>query len=107
MVLTKRRTRMPKRWRRKSKRLYDTQTVIDGIQATSQLRQHALEYAPNNLPQPVPTHEGYCTKCRDKKTFEVQEETPLKNGAVHRKGACPDCGTKMGAFAKGLADASA
>lgn len=81
--------------------------MVDAVGAVSELRQHAMEYAPSRQPQPVPTHEGHCVKCKGKKTFEIAEETKMKNGALMRKGACPDCGTTVVAFAKGVADATA
>ena len=40
------------------------------------------------------TYEGYCVKCREKRSFEgtVKE---LKNGSKAAQGACSVCGTKM------------
>ena len=37
-------------------------------------------------------YEGYCMKCREKRTFEGQIVT-LKNGRPAAQGACPVCGT--------------
>ena len=40
------------------------------------------------------TYEGYCVKCKEKRTFEGQEVT-LANGRPAAQGTCPVCGTKM------------
>jgi hypothetical protein len=39
-------------------------------------------------------YEGYCVKCREKRTFDGQE-VELANGRRAAQGACPVCGTKM------------
>jgi uncharacterized protein DUF5679 len=39
-------------------------------------------------------YEGYCVKCREKRTFDGNEVT-LANGRRAAQGACPVCGTKM------------
>ena len=39
-------------------------------------------------------YEGYCMKCREKRTFEGEIVT-LKNGRPAAQGACPVCGTKL------------
>jgi Domain of unknown function (DUF5679) len=39
-------------------------------------------------------YEGYCVKCKEKRTFEGQEVT-LANGRPAAQGTCPVCGTKM------------
>lgn len=39
-------------------------------------------------------YEGYCMKCREKRTFEGTIVT-LKNGRPAAQGACPVCGTKL------------
>jgi Domain of unknown function (DUF5679) len=39
-------------------------------------------------------YEGYCVKCREKRTFEG-EEKELANGRRAAQGTCPVCGTKM------------
>jgi len=42
----------------------------------------------------VAEYEGYCVKCREKRTFdgEVKE---MANGRKAAQGLCPTCGTKM------------
>jgi hypothetical protein len=40
------------------------------------------------------SYEGYCVKCREKRTFEGQE-VELANGRRAAQGTCPTCGTKM------------
>jgi hypothetical protein len=40
------------------------------------------------------THEGYCVKCREKRSFDGTEVT-LANGSRAAQGTCPVCGTKM------------
>jgi hypothetical protein len=42
----------------------------------------------------VASYEGYCVKCREKRTFEGQE-VELANGRRAAQGTCPVCGTKM------------
>jgi len=42
----------------------------------------------------VAQYEGYCMKCREKRSFEGQIVT-LKNGRPAAQGACPVCGTKL------------
>lgn len=42
----------------------------------------------------MPTFNGYCVKCREKRDFEGQE-VELANGRRAAQGACPVCGTKM------------
>ena len=39
-------------------------------------------------------YEGYCVKCREKRTFDGHE-VELANGRRAAQGACPVCGTKM------------
>jgi hypothetical protein len=82
--------------------------MVDGVHAIAQLRQKAMEFAPvvAAANQPAPTHDGYCTGCKGKKTFEIAHEEKLKNGALLRKGTCPDCGRTVAAFAKGVTDAA-
>jgi hypothetical protein len=43
---------------------------------------------------PMADYEGYCVKCREKRTFEGQE-VELANGRRAAQGSCPVCGTKM------------
>jgi hypothetical protein len=40
------------------------------------------------------TYEGYCVKCREKRTFEG-EKKDLPNGRKAAQGLCPKCGTKV------------
>jgi hypothetical protein len=40
------------------------------------------------------SYEGYCVKCREKRSFEG-EVKELKNGSKAAQGACSVCGTKM------------
>src|SRR5437588_3920917 len=40
------------------------------------------------------SYEGYCVKCREKRTFDGQE-VELANGRRAAQGTCPVCGTKM------------
>ena len=42
----------------------------------------------------VASYEGYCMKCREKRTFEGEIVT-LKNGRPASQGKCPVCGTKL------------
>jgi hypothetical protein len=42
----------------------------------------------------VSTYEGYCVKCKVKRTFEG-EISETKNGREIAKGRCPVCDTKM------------
>jgi hypothetical protein len=39
-------------------------------------------------------YEGYCVKCREKRTFEG-EKKELPNGRYAAQGTCPICGTKI------------
>lgn len=39
-------------------------------------------------------YEGYCVKCREKRTFDGNE-VELANGRRAAQGSCPVCGTKM------------
>jgi RNase P subunit RPR2 len=39
--------------------------------------------------------EGYCVKCKSKKTMADSKEVTMKNGRKAVKGKCPDCGTGM------------
>jgi hypothetical protein len=40
------------------------------------------------------SYEGYCVKCREKRSFDGNVKE-LKNGSKAAQGACPVCGTKM------------
>ena len=40
------------------------------------------------------SYEGYCVKCREKRTFEG-EKKELPNGRYAAQGTCPICGTKI------------
>jgi len=48
----------------------------------------------NGRSDTVAQYEGYCVKCREKRTFEGQV-VELKNGRKAAQGACPVCSTKM------------
>lgn len=39
--------------------------------------------------------EGYCVKCRAKRTMNDPEQITMKNGRPATRGVCPVCGTKM------------
>ena len=39
--------------------------------------------------------EGYCVKCRAKKTIKDAKQVTMKNGRPATQGTCPECGTKM------------
>ena len=39
--------------------------------------------------------EGYCVKCRAKKTIKDAQQITMKNGRPATSGVCPDCGTKI------------
>jgi hypothetical protein len=39
--------------------------------------------------------DGYCVKCKSKKTMKDVKEVTLKNGRKAAKGKCADCGTSM------------
>ena len=40
------------------------------------------------------SYEGYCVKCREKRTFDG-EKKELPNGRKAAQGQCPECSTKM------------
>lgn len=40
------------------------------------------------------TYEGYCVKCRTKRSFEGEKKS-LPNGRMAAQGNCPHCGTKV------------
>ncbi len=42
----------------------------------------------------MPTFDGYCVKCREKRDFEG-EEVELANGRRAAQGPCPVCNTKI------------
>lgn len=44
--------------------------------------------------------EGYCVKCRAKKTMKNPSKSKTKNGRNLMRGSCPSCGTKMVKFVK-------
>ncbi|MDD5291670.1 MAG: DUF5679 domain-containing protein [Candidatus Omnitrophica bacterium] len=39
--------------------------------------------------------EGYCVKCKSKKTMKDTKEVTMKNGRKAMKGKCGDCNTSM------------
>jgi len=39
--------------------------------------------------------DGYCVKCRAKRTMKNAQSTKMKNGRPAVKGKCPKCGTGM------------
>ena len=39
--------------------------------------------------------EGYCVKCKKKKTMKDAKVVTMKNGRKAEKGKCSDCGTSM------------
>ena len=39
--------------------------------------------------------EGYCVKCKAKKTMVDPQDTVTKNSKSMTKGKCPDCGTTI------------
>lgn len=42
--------------------------------------------------------EGYCVKCRKKRTIEKGTVTETAKGRPMAKGACPECGTTVTRF---------
>ncbi|HSJ55116.1 MAG TPA: DUF5679 domain-containing protein [Anaerolineae bacterium] len=44
------------------------------------------------------TFEGYCVKCRTKRTVEKGEVTTTAKGRSMAKGPCPVCGTTVTRF---------
>ena len=43
-------------------------------------------------------HEGFCVKCRDKRTVVTAGEVEHKNGMKSIHGQCDDCGTNVHRF---------
>jgi hypothetical protein len=43
-------------------------------------------------------YEGYCVKCRTKRTVKDGTVTETANGRRMAKGACPECGTTVTRF---------
>lgn len=43
-------------------------------------------------------HEGFCMKCRDKRTVVTAGEVEHKNGMKSIHGVCDDCGTNVHRF---------
>jgi hypothetical protein len=39
--------------------------------------------------------EGYCVKCKTKRTMKDDRRITMKNGKPATQGTCPVCGTKM------------
>ena len=39
--------------------------------------------------------EGYCVKCKTKRTMKDEKRITMKNGKPATKGTCPVCGTGM------------
>jgi RNase P subunit RPR2 len=39
--------------------------------------------------------DGYCVKCRQKRTMRDDKRVTMKNGKPATQGVCPTCGTKM------------
>ena len=39
--------------------------------------------------------EGYCVKCKTKRTMKDDRRITMKNGKAATQGTCPVCGTKM------------
>ncbi len=42
--------------------------------------------------------EGYCVKCREKRTIKDGEVVKTKTGRRMAKGKCPECGTTVNRF---------
>jgi hypothetical protein len=42
--------------------------------------------------------EGYCVKCRTKRTIKQGEVVTTSKGRPMAKGACPECGTTVSRF---------
>ena len=42
--------------------------------------------------------EGYCVKCREKRTIAEGEVKETANGRRMAQGTCPECGTKVTRF---------
>ena len=39
--------------------------------------------------------QGYCVKCKEKRTMKSAKMLTMANGRPACQGICPDCGTKM------------
>jgi len=39
--------------------------------------------------------DGYCVKCKTKRTMKDEKRVTMKNGKPATKGTCPVCGTTM------------
>lgn len=98
--------------RRKDKGFrYGVEHVDEGLRIMAQLRQHAIKNQmlpamittsaqQGPLPEPVPTHDGYCLGCKATvKGVPTKGEKTAKNGARHLFGDCPTCGTGVHTFA--------
>lgn len=44
---------------------------------------------------PMAADEGYCVKCKTKRTISNPQEVKMANGRPALKGVCPVCGTGM------------
>jgi len=44
---------------------------------------------------PMAADEGYCVKCKTKRTISNAQEVKMANGRPALKGVCPVCGTGM------------
>lgn len=64
---------------------------------------------PTGAPAAAPSGDaqGYCVKCREKRTMAGAEKVTMKSGREAMKGKCSTCGTGMYSMLKGPAKKAA
>lgn len=70
---------------------HSKQMLADAAEETSQSRSAAKAAKA----APAASHEGYCMKCKDKKSVPTEGHVVHKNNMKSAHGSCPDCGTKV------------
>lgn len=90
--------------------------MADGVRLIAKLQQRVLKEAPMSagplaaLAPPPPTAgaeapellEAHCHACKGKKTFQVEGEEPMDNGAIRKHGTAV-CGHRVSTFVSGKA----
>ena len=99
---------------RKPSRLYNAQHMAKGVQLVGRLQQLVLQKKPDAAgplaaltPAPAPAGaepaellEAHCHGCQGKKTFQVEGEETMPNGAIRKHGTAV-CGHKVSTFVSG------
>lgn len=91
--LARKRKRRERRLRRKAEKEAGTK-VKEGTKKDKKLKKKDTKEKKGNK-EKLGENEGYCVKCKSKRTMVKAKVGKLKSGMNAAKGECSECGTRM------------